>query len=107
MEERKRIAIFHGRARIGEVIGELARVQLKPEDFSSPIRLQMALTRVYEALMKAFEGGLKKKYVAEVRFEDSLGNPVVLAVDLGESPPPFKGKDVKARVLIEIYEEPE
>ncbi len=103
-EEKKKIAIFHGEAKIGEIIGSLAQIQLRPEDFSSPVRLQMALSRIYDALLKTIEKGPRKKYVAEVRFKDSLENPVVIAVDLGETPPPFGKRDVKARILIEIYE---
>lgn len=104
-EEKKKIAIYHGEAKIGEILGSFTQIQLKPEDFTSPIALQMALSRIYEALMKSLEAGPKKKYVAEVRFKDSLGNPVFLAVDLGETPPPFKSKEVKARILIELFEE--
>ncbi len=103
----KRIAIFEGEARIGSVIAGLQAVQLRPEDFSSPVALQMALSRIYEAVLRAFEQGPRKRYVAEVRFTDSLGNPVSIAVDLGESPPPFRSDRVKARIVIEIYEEEE
>ncbi|MET1127943.1 MAG: hypothetical protein ABWW70_01310 [Thermoproteota archaeon] len=101
----KKLAIFEGEARIGEVLQGLQAIQLKPEDFSSPIAFQMALSRIYEAVLKAFERGPQKRYVAEVRFTDSLGNQVSVAVDLGESPPPFTSSKVKARVVIEIYEE--
>ena len=101
----KRIQIFEGQAKIGSVFGNLAQVQLKPEDFSSPIALQMALSRIYEAVMKTLEGGLKKIYVAEVKFKDSLGNNVSFAVNLGESPPPFSKDTVKARIVVEIFEE--
>ena len=106
-EAPKRLAIFEGNARIGEVVQGLQAIQLRPEDLSSPVALQMAISRIYEAVMKAFEGGFKKRYVAEVRFTDSLGNPVVVAVDLGDSPPPFSKDRVKARVVIEIYEDEE
>ncbi len=107
MEEgkEKKIAMFQGNARIGEVIGGLASIQLRPEDFTSPIALQMAFSRIYEGVMKAMEKGPKKKYIAEVKFTDSLGNPIVVGVDLGESPPPFSKNEVKARILIELYEE--
>jgi len=101
----KRITVFEGKARIGTVIGNLAQVQLRPEDLSSPIAFQMALSRIYEAVMKAVESGLKKIYVAEIRFRDSLGNNVVFAVNLGESPPPFSKDVVKARIVVEIFEE--
>lgn len=103
-EEKKKIAIFHGKARIGEVFGNLAQIQLRPEDFTSPISLQMALSRIYDVLIKSLESGPKKKFVAEVRFNDSLGNPVFLAIDLGETPP-FNKKEVKARIMIELFEE--
>ena len=101
----KRLAVFEGEARVGEVLSGLQAIQLRPEDFSSPVALQMALSRIYEAVMKAFQEGLKKRYVAEVRFQDSLGNQVVFAVDLGEAPPPFSKDRVKARIVVEIFEE--
>jgi len=97
---------FSASARIGRVMKNLATVTLKPEDFTSPIAFQMALSRIYESIMKVFEsGGPKPSYIAEVRFTDDLGNQVVLAVDLGESPPPFSKEQVKARVIVQIYEE--
>ena len=104
-EEAKRLAIFEGEAKVGEVISGLQAIQLRPEDFTSPIALQMALSRIYDAIIKAFEQGPRKRYVAEVRFTDSLGNTVVFAVDLGESPPPFSKDKVKARIIVELYEE--
>ncbi len=108
MEEEKnnkRIAIFEGEAKIGKVLEGLHTIQLKPEDFSSPIALQMALSRIYSAVIKMFEKGPKEKYIAEIRFRDAMGNLVTLAVDMGEAPPPFSKEQVKARILIEIYEE--
>ncbi|MMZ71693.1 hypothetical protein D1872_352240 [compost metagenome] len=56
-------------------------------------------------MLKVLETGPKKRYIAEVRFTDSIGNNVVFAVDLGESPPPFSRDKVKARIMVEIYEE--
>jgi hypothetical protein len=106
-EQAKRLAIFEGEARVGEVMQGLQAIQLRPEDFTSPVALQMALSRIYEAVLKAFETGPKKRYVAEIRFTDSMGNPVVFAVDLGETPPPFSKDKVKARIVVEIYEEEE
>jgi hypothetical protein len=106
-EQPKRLAVFEGEARVGQVFAGLQAIQLKPEDFTSPIAFQMALTRIYEAVMKAFQEGFKRRYVAEVRFRDSLGNQVVFAVDLGEAPPPFSKDRVKARIVVEIYEEEE
>lgn len=105
IEPPKKIAVFEGKARVGEVMGNLASIQLRPEDFTSPIALQMALTRIYDALMKSLQEGVKKKYIAEVRFEDSMGNLVSIAVDLGETPPPFSKREVKAKVYIELSEE--
>ena len=106
-EEPKRITIFHGKAKVGEILGNLAQIQLRPEDFSSPLSLQMALSRIYDAILKSFQEGLKKKYIAEVKFVDALGNQVIVAVDLGESPPPFSKSEVKAKILIELFEEEE
>ncbi len=97
---------FEGEAKIGKVMKNIATISLKPEDFSSPIALQMAFSRIYEAMMRMIEeGGPKPSYVAEVRFTDDLGNNVVLAVDLGGELPPFSKDKVKAKITIEIYEE--
>ncbi|AFH43035.1 hypothetical protein IOK49_04910 [Fervidicoccus fontis] len=107
MEEFKKTVEFEGKAKVGEMLGGLANIQLKPEDFSSPIALQMAISRMYEGILKAFEEGPKKKYIAEVRFTDSLGNQVSIGIDLGENPPPFSKQEVKARIIIELFEENE
>jgi len=97
---------FEGSAKIGKIMKNLATVTLKPEDLSSPVAFQMALSRIYESIMKVFEsGGPKPTYIAEVRFTDDLGNNVVIAIDLGESPPPFSKDQVKAKVIVQVYEE--
>lgn len=54
--------------------------------------------------MKSLEEGGRKAYVAEVHFKDSLGNDVVFAVDLGESPPAFTSDTVRVRVVVEFLE---
>lgn len=102
---KRRIAVFEGEGRIGEVIKEFATIRLTPEDFSSPIALQMALSRIYNALLKSIEKGPRKHYVAEIRFKDSLENSIVFAVDLGEEPPPFTKKNIKVRIIVELFEE--
>lgn len=104
-EKPRRLAIFEGEAKIGHVMQGIQAIQLKPEDFTSPVALQMALSRIYEAVLKTLESGPRKRYIAEVKFTDSLGNNIALAVDLGESPPPFEKDKVKARIVIELYEE--
>jgi hypothetical protein len=104
-EVSRRKAVFEGEAKIGEVMGGFQAINLSPEDVSSPLSFQMALTRIYETLMKSIEEGPKKKYFAEVRFKDDMGNPVVISIDLGDKPPLFSNRKVKARVLVEIYEE--
>ncbi len=96
---------FHGRARIGKIMGGMEQIVLKPEDLSSPVAFQMALSRIMEAAMKMVDtGGPKPKYVAEIRFVDDLGNNVVFAIDLGEQVPPFSHDKVRARVLVELYD---
>jgi len=100
--------VFYGKARIGKVLSGMEALTLKPEDFSSPIALQMALTRMLEATMRIVEsGGPKPRYVAEIRFVDDLGNNVVFAVDLGESLPPFSSEKVKARIKVELFSDEE
>jgi len=97
---------YVGEAKIGRVMKNIATISLKPEDFSSPISLQMAFSRIYEAMMRMVEeGGPRPSYVAEVKFTDDLGNQVVFAVDLGENVPPFSKEKVKARIVVELYEE--
>lgn len=83
----------------------LAEVRLSPQDLSDPVSFQIAISRMYDALMKAIEGGSKYSYVAKIKFVDSLGNEISVAVDLGEEPPPFMSRNVKARVTVELYEE--
>jgi hypothetical protein len=97
---------YEGEAKIGKVMKNIATITLKPEDLASPVSLQMAFTRIYESIMRMIEeGGPRATYVAEVRFTDDLGNPVVIAVDLGEELPPFSSSKVKARVRVELFEE--
>ena len=97
--------LFVGEARIGRVMKPLASITLRPEDFSSPLSLQMAITRIYESIIRAMEErGPSSTYMAEVKFTDDLGNKVSIAVDLGESLPPFSRERVKARVIIELVE---
>lgn len=83
----------------------LAEVRLSPQDLSDPVSFQIAISRMYDALIKAIEGGSKYSYVAKIKFVDSLGNEISVAVDLGEEPPPFMSRNVKARITVELYEE--
>ncbi len=100
-------AEFNGEARIQRVMLNMAQIRLSPEDLANPISFQIALSRIYENIMKAFEGGVKYAYVAEVRFKDSLGNQVVFAVDLGDNVPATPSEKLKARISIEFYDEGE
>jgi hypothetical protein len=101
--------LYEGKARIGRVMKNMAMVSLRPEDLSNPIAFQMAMSRIYESIMRIFEeGGPRQTYIAEIRFTDDLGNQVAFAVDLGETPPPLSRDKVRARIIVEIYdEEPE
>lgn len=99
---------YIGRAKVGRIMRNFMAVTLKPEDLTSPLALQMAISRIYESMMKVFEsGGPKPGYVAEVRFRDDMGNNVVFAVDLGETLPPFSKDRVKARITVELFEDEE
>lgn len=104
-EKPKVLSVYEGEAKIGEVMKGLTAIQLRPEDFASPVSFQMAFTRIYEGIMKAMQEGPKKKYMAEIRFTDALGQTIVFAVDLGETPPPFSKSKVKARIVVEIFED--
>lgn len=98
---------INGEARIQRVMLNMAQIRLSPEDLSNPVSFQIALSRIYENLMKALEGGVKHTYIAEVKFRDSLGNQVVFAVDLGDKVPATPSEKLKARIFIELYEENE
>ncbi|MBC7127767.1 MAG: hypothetical protein ABC585_07955 [Candidatus Methanosuratincola petrocarbonis] len=104
-DREKSIGIFNGSAKVGEILAGFTQVAITPQDMTSPIALQMALSRIYEAMTKVVETGPKKKFIAEVRFTDSMGNPVVFALDLGERMPHFTSNEVKARILVELFEE--
>lgn len=103
--EGKAVGVFNGTARVGDILTGFQQIALTPQDLTSPIAMQMAISRLYEAMTKAVEAGPKKKFIAEVKFNDSMGNPIVLALDLGDRTPTFASKEVKARILIELYEE--
>ncbi len=99
------VRTFRGDGRIGKAFKNMAMVALRPEDFSSPVAFQMALSRLYESVLKMMEsGGPEQTYVAEVKFTDDLGNQVAIAVDLGKSIPPFSSDKVKVEVTVKIYE---
>ena len=104
-KEEKSIGIFNGTAKVGEILAGFQNLTLTPQDTISPAVLQMAISRIYEAMTKAVASGPSKKFIAEVRFTDSMGNPVVFAMDLGDRMPHFTAKEVKARVLVELYED--
>ncbi|MGC9009682.1 MAG: hypothetical protein ACP5I7_03605 [Sulfolobales archaeon] len=97
--------IFFGRARVGEVIDAFKEIRLRPEDFSSPVAMQMALSRIYDALVRSLSSGLDRSYVAEVVFQDSLGNQITFAADLGKSPPPISTQNLKVKITVEFYRE--
>ena len=103
--ENKTIGIFNGTAKVGEVLAGFTQIALTPQDMTSPIALQMAISRIYEAMTKVSESGPRKKYVAEIKFVDSMGNQVVFAMDLGNKIPTFENKEIKARILIELFED--
>ena len=100
---------FYGVARIEKVVRGIARslaeARINPQDLANPISFQIALSRLYEAILKSLSEGGKTTYVAEVRFNDSLGNPVVFAVDLGEKPPALSESRAKVKIVVEFIEE--
>ncbi|ADL19552.1 MULTISPECIES: hypothetical protein [Acidilobus] len=93
-------------AKVGKALKNIAMISLKPDDLASPASFQMAISRLYESIMKMMEsGGPEQTYIAEVRFTDDLGNPVSIAIDLGKETPPFSSQKVKAEITIRLYEE--
>ncbi|NPA85569.1 MAG: hypothetical protein GXO07_06170 [Crenarchaeota archaeon] len=107
MGETKRVVVFEGEAKLGKVVAPTVALTLSPEDLESPLSFQFALTKLMEQLTRALEQPPEPKYMAEVKFKDHMGQPVSIAVDLGKSIPPFSKDKVKARVVVEIYEEDE
>ncbi|MDP7975071.1 MAG: metallophosphoesterase family protein [TACK group archaeon] len=95
------IAEFSATAKIGQVMGGIQALTLSPQDLSSPVSLQMALTRIMDSLAKLSTSQPEKKWIAEVRFTDSLGNPISIAVDLGPMPP-LEATEYRARVKVEL-----
>jgi hypothetical protein len=107
---------IYGEAKIGWIlrlvkeIGEI--MSFKPEDFSSPMAFQQALSRNLQSLFpKAMEIAMnpkileEKTYVAEIKLKDVYGREVVFTIGLGDSIPPLTSEKVKTRVIIELYEE--
>jgi len=102
---------FIGSGKVEKAIIDLAKgiaeAKLSPSDLTNPVAFQLAFSRLYKALMESIEEGPKEDYIAEVRFKDDLGNDVVLAIDLGREVPPFAKENVRARIVVELYEEVE
>jgi hypothetical protein len=66
LEKEKTVGgVFIGNAKVGEILPQFAQVSLTPQDMSSPVSMQMAMSRIYEALTKATDSGIRKKYLAE------------------------------------------
>ncbi len=105
-DENQPIAIFSGTAKIGQVMGGMQALTLSPQDLASPTSLQMALTRIMDSIAKLSTTEPKKKWVAEIRFIDGLGNQVSFAVDLGPMPP-LEAKEYKARVIVQLVPDEE
>lgn len=100
---------FRGIGKIEKAIVDIAKglaeAKISPQDLANPVSFQLAFSRLYEALLKAVEEGSSESYVAEVRFKDDLGNDIVFAVDLGGEAPAFASRVVRARIIVELYEE--
>jgi hypothetical protein len=97
--------VFEGVAKVGKVTIPPVTFSLNPEDLSSPLSLQMALNKLFENIANALEGEIKPRYLAEVKFNDHLGTPVVFAIDLGDRLPPFSKDKVKVKITVELYED--
>lgn len=101
--------MFNGYAKIDKIpvniAKGLAEAKITPQDLTNPIAFQLAFSRLYDALLKVVESGSEPSYIAEVRFKDSLGNEVVMAVDLGKEMPAFTSNVVRAKITVELFEE--
>jgi hypothetical protein len=104
----KKVVEFSGEARIGRVEFPVFMINLDDlGEMDTPLSIQFALSKLVDKIMESLEKPPEPKYVAEVRLKDHLNRPVFIAVDLGKSIPPFSKEKVKARVIVEIYEEEE
>jgi len=64
----------------------------------------MALTRIMDSIAKLSTTEPKKKWVADIRFTDGMGNQISFAVDLGPMPP-LEEKEYKARIIVQLITE--
>ena len=103
----KKVVEFVGEAKLGRLDVPPMVLELGPDDLASPLSFQMALSKLIDKIMDTLEKPPEPHYYAEVRLRDHLNRPVSIAIDLGKSIPPFSKDKVKARVIIEIYEEEE
>ena len=96
-----------GEAKVARIQAPLVPINISPSDLEGPLSMFDMISKIYEAMMKAMSEGPKTRYMAEVKFSDALGSPIVFVVDLGDKFPPFEKDKVKARIIIELYEDEE
>ncbi len=98
---------LEGQAKVTRLQMPLVPINISPSDLEGPLSMYDMISKIYEAMMKAMSETPKPRYMAEVKFTDALGTPVVFVVDLGEKFPQFEKSRVKAKIIIELYEEEE
>ena len=103
----KKVVEISGEAKIGRLDIPPMVLELGPDDLASPLSFQMALSKLVDKIMDTLEKPPEPHYFADIRIKDHLNRPISIAIDLGKSIPPFSKDKVKARVIIEIYEEEE
>ncbi len=108
MSENGRIRVeLKGEAKVTRLQTPLVPINISPSDLEGPLSMFDMISKIYEAMMKAMNETPKPRYMAEVKFTDALGTPVVFVIDLGEKFPQLERSRVKARIIVELYEDEE
>ena len=98
---------FSGKAKVGEVSALFKELNLDVEEMlTNPTAFYMSLTKLLNAITaKDFSQLTQKSYMASISFKDSNGKTITFNADLGDKMPLISKDEVKARIIIEIYDE--
>ena len=94
---------FEGAAKIKQ-ISKLYKEFVGAEE---PDTLDIAsiLTKLLDNVMSDLSKLEEKTFVAKIAFKDSVGHEASFTVDIGNKVPPFSRDKVRARVIVEIYDD--
>ena len=105
---------FEGKATIGEsyrfardfstLLDELVR---SGQNVAGPAGFAAFISKIYETLSKSLESqsASDKVWVASVEFRDGFNTPVHVSLDLGDKIPMLSSNVVRAKIIIELYDE--